>query len=540
MKKVVQKWGSNYLLKSLITISLFALMLCILPGFKVNAADRTISSKETWSDQSPIEVDNLIITEKGDLTLSNVHLIVKGDVRANGDIILKDGSVLDVHGDHIQSHGALDLYSGSTINVSGSLRFQQKNAAGGYSTANSRFYPRSGSEINVKNDFIADTSTGFYEPSINGTFNIYGDISIKSNDSNTRAFSNSTFNLMSDKPQTITLSPYIALGTLNSKCPTVNVTKYINICSLGNDITFTNPQREIHISAGKNMYNTKLVTFDGDLIIDYHDVNPINTMGGTINVNGNMRPLKGYIDLRGNLNVAKSLLFENLNANGEVLPAEAYFYPRKGSNITVGKDYVWNSIRNLSFVEAIMSLSGDYIDKQGASWNGTVKLLSKGQHVTILNGGYIKNLNLAYPRSEYFFNPDQCWKNLIEPVPAVQPSSGTTETVENNTAPTVQDASDRIDSSQKKVKISKVKSSRKKITITFKKSKKISGYEVQYDTSKKFDDPTTKNVGSQKTNVTIKKLKSKKTYYVRIRSYKTTAEGKIYSKWSTIKKVKVK
>ncbi|MCD7797186.1 MAG: leucine-rich repeat domain-containing protein [Clostridiales bacterium] len=39
---------------------------------------------------------------------------------------------------------------------------------------------------------------------------------------------------------------------------------------------------------------------------------------------------------------------------------------------------------------------------------------------------------------------------------------------------------------------------------------------------------------------TIKGLKSKKTYYVRVRTYKTVNGKKVYSKWSTVKKVTVK
>ena len=41
--------------------------------------------------------------------------------------------------------------------------------------------------------------------------------------------------------------------------------------------------------------------------------------------------------------------------------------------------------------------------------------------------------------------------------------------------------------------------------------------------------------------VTISTSKSRKTYYVRVRAYKTHSNGKkYYGKWSTVKKVKVK
>ena len=69
----------------------------------------------------------------------------------------------------------------------------------------------------------------------------------------------------------------------------------------------------------------------------------------------------------------------------------------------------------------------------------------------------------------------------------------------------------------------------------------MSGYQVQIATNKKMPKgKKTVKVSKDKTSCTIKKLKSKRTYYVRIRSYKKV-DGKIYySKWSAVKKVKVK
>ena len=38
----------------------------------------------------------------------------------------------------------------------------------------------------------------------------------------------------------------------------------------------------------------------------------------------------------------------------------------------------------------------------------------------------------------------------------------------------------------------------------------------------------------------FKKLKKKKTYYIRVRAYKMNGKKKVYGKWSTVKKVKIK
>lgn len=64
---------------------------------------------------------------------------------------------------------------------------------------------------------------------------------------------------------------------------------------------------------------------------------------------------------------------------------------------------------------------------------------------------------------------------------------------------------------------------------------------MTYSTSKKFKKAKTVTVKSGKTvKKTISKLKSKKTYYVKVRAVKKV-KGKSYiGKWSAVKKVKIK
>ena len=95
--------------------------------------------------------------------------------------------------------------------------------------------------------------------------------------------------------------------------------------------------------------------------------------------------------------------------------------------------------------------------------------------------------------------------------------------------------------------LSKVKAARKSFSATWKKqSKQTSGYQLQYSTNKKFAKSVKTSTVSKNTTVkkTVKKLKAKKTYYVRVRTYKTVKVGKksvkIYSSWSAAKKVKTK
>lgn len=97
-------------------------------------------------------------------------------------------------------------------------------------------------------------------------------------------------------------------------------------------------------------------------------------------------------------------------------------------------------------------------------------------------------------------------------------------------------------------KLTKVKPLKKAMTVKWKKqpakvgNRRISGYQVQYSTDKTFVKRTKiKTIkGYKKTSVTIKKLKAKKRYYVRVRTY-LKKDGITYcSAWSEAKKVKTK
>lgn len=89
---------------------------------------------------------------------------------------------------------------------------------------------------------------------------------------------------------------------------------------------------------------------------------------------------------------------------------------------------------------------------------------------------------------------------------------------------------------------------RKTITVKWRKQaskmakSRITGYQVQYSTDKKFRKTSKiKTVkGFKKTSKKITRLKSGKTYYLRIRTYMKTGDGVYYSKWSKVRKAKVK
>ena len=92
---------------------------------------------------------------------------------------------------------------------------------------------------------------------------------------------------------------------------------------------------------------------------------------------------------------------------------------------------------------------------------------------------------------------------------------------------------------QSKVTAKKAAAGKKALTAKWNKQAKVSGYQIQYSAKKSFTGAKTKTVkGTSKTSLTIRKLAAKKTYYVRVRAYKTTGGKKYYGAWSAAKKVK--
>ncbi len=92
-----------------------------------------------------------------------------------------------------------------------------------------------------------------------------------------------------------------------------------------------------------------------------------------------------------------------------------------------------------------------------------------------------------------------------------------------------------------KTKVQKISTGKKSITLQWKKISGVTAYQVQIATNKKFTkNKKTVKVSKKSKKTKIKKLKAKKVYYVRVRSYKKVNGKKVYSKWSTVRKVKTK
>ena len=82
----------------------------------------------------------------------------------------------------------------------------------------------------------------------------------------------------------------------------------------------------------------------------------------------------------------------------------------------------------------------------------------------------------------------------------------------------------------------------KQLKATWAKDTTATGYQIQYSTNSKFKSGNkTKTITKNKTtSATLTGLTKGKTYYVKVRAYKTVGKTKVYGAYSTVKKVKIK
>ncbi|MBR2213553.1 MAG: glycoside hydrolase family 16 protein [Eubacterium sp.] len=115
----------------------------------------------------------------------------------------------------------------------------------------------------------------------------------------------------------------------------------------------------------------------------------------------------------------------------------------------------------------------------------------------------------------------------------VEPTSAPKTTTAKN-QPTDNKSTVKVGNSQ----IKKVTRQKKALKLNLKKVNGVSGYQIRYSTAKnlkKYKDKKT-----TKTKITIKKLKRKTTYYIKVRAYKKLGSVYSFGNFSKVKKVKTK
>lgn len=90
-------------------------------------------------------------------------------------------------------------------------------------------------------------------------------------------------------------------------------------------------------------------------------------------------------------------------------------------------------------------------------------------------------------------------------------------------------------------KISEITGKNSDINLKWTMSESASGYVIEYTTASSMSKAKTKKVTSvDKFAKNLTKLAKDKKYYVRIRAYKKSGSGTVYSAWSSVKPVKTR
>ena len=96
------------------------------------------------------------------------------------------------------------------------------------------------------------------------------------------------------------------------------------------------------------------------------------------------------------------------------------------------------------------------------------------------------------------------------------------------------------DSKPATTQITSLKSGVKSFTVKWNK-KNVDGYQIMYSTSSKFKNSKKKTINKgTTTSKKISKLKAKKKYYVKVRTFKGNDDKRKYSSWSKVKSVTTK
>ena len=217
----------------------------------------------------------------------------------------------------------------------------------------------------------------------------------------------------------------------------------------------------------------------------------------------------------------------------------AYNNDVKAPALVAAKDVQADDFTN--FVKNIQKVSVNG-KEYAASGKGAVKLINAdGTLVTTADALKAEGTyNIVVTATGYNKTLEFTYTNKSDTT-ATKPSDATTATKPAATTTATKPAVKPVKKVTVKKQTAKVKAGKKKLTVTWKKDKNVSGYQIKIATKKNFKGAKTYTVKSYKTyKKVIKKLKAKKKYFVKVRAYKTVGKSKVYGAYSAVRSCKVK
>jgi len=232
--------------------------------------------------------------------------------------------------------------------------------------------------------------------------------------------------------------------------------------------------------------------------------------------------------------------------DGKVKTPKVIIKDRTGKQLTENKDYTLkyeSGRKNVDSYGIDITFKGNYEGYNYLSFDikGTLKSASLSKTSYTYTGKTIKpsvksvkgNDGIAlYDYFDYSVSYSKGCKNVGQYTVTIKGKDYYTGTIKKT-----------FKINPKGTSLSSVSAKKKAFTVKWKKqATQTTGYQIQYSTDKKFkkNNKTVTVSKNKTTSKSISKLKAKKKYYVRIRTYKTVGKTKYYSSWSKVKTVTTK
>lgn len=223
----------------------------------------------------------------------------------------------------------------------------------------------------------------------------------------------------------------------------------------------------------------------------------------------------------------------------QTISKKLYYFEDNGKLVTGNKN--WKKVKIGKYYYAIYTSGSICLSNWRSYDDGTCYFDAKGRMCTGWNK--IKG-------KKYYLNPDTGYRAIgIANVDTDVYYFSNAGVLKTNTSVKIDGKKYKVDKNGKlknlpsvsKTSINKLSAGSKKVTINWKRNKKVDGYVIYYSTKKDSGYEVAEVITKNKTtSYTMKKLKKGKTYYFKICSYKELGNAKVYSKLSSAKQVKVK
>ena len=421
----------------------------------------------TASNSADSKSDGSITNWEGDIVLSS-NTVIYGDLNLDSFKVIEDGKTvtkyfdsldlngytLTVYGDVYHKRGEILFHNGSLkidgtyLNATPDVDSGQKafyNSSEGYlkmvwdedymyvggdfitNTSYRTDSTLSTGTIEIKGDLLDYTTNGYYFWKASGTNKVVligtGNQIVHLEDSYAH-FNN--FEIQNSDTRSITLSGYYRTANTTSDKSNLKVISEDGIASFENlKSTNLDIDGNFTFGSGKTVLENSDINVNGDLVVASsidlgscevyvtgtldHDSGEILFHNGSLKIDGT------YLNATPDVDSGQKAFYNSSEGCLKMVWDEDYMY--------VGGDFITNTRTDSTLSTGTIEIKGDLLDYTTngyyfwkASGTNKVVLIGTGNQIVHLENSdaHLNILELTNPMSNYTFNPDPCWNELIK------------------------------------------------------------------------------------------------------------------------------